>query len=99
VSGSGSLSSTRTRRVTMERLRSRQLKIWMSVPPARHSLPKRDFFPIGSNLSRPSSEWAPRRRRAEKADAQNLRRIPSAGTIACLMGMPLFDRAGMAALL
>jgi hypothetical protein len=59
VSGSGSLSSTRTRRVTMERLRSRQLKIWMSVPPARHSLPKRDFFPIGSNLSRPSASGRP----------------------------------------
>jgi transposase len=31
------------------------------------------------------TEWATRRRRAEKADAQNLRRIPSARTIARLM--------------
>ena len=31
------------------------------------------------------SEWATRRRRAEKADAQNLQRIPSARTIARLM--------------
>src|SRR5271168_379514 len=31
------------------------------------------------------SEWATRRRRAEKADAQNLKRIPSARTIARLM--------------
>ncbi len=31
------------------------------------------------------SEWAPRRRRAENADAQNLQRIPSARTIARLM--------------
>ena len=31
------------------------------------------------------SEWATRRRRAERADAQNLRRIPSARTIARLM--------------
>jgi hypothetical protein len=32
------------------------------------------------------SECATRRRRAEKADAQNLQRIPSARTIARLMG-------------
>ena len=31
------------------------------------------------------TEWATRRRRAEKADAENLQRIPSAGTIARLM--------------
>src|SRR6202789_2814372 len=31
------------------------------------------------------SEWSTRRRRAEKADAQNLQRIPSARTIARLM--------------
>jgi transposase len=33
------------------------------------------------------AEWATRRRRAEKADAQNLQRIPSARTIARLMTM------------
>ena len=35
--------------------------------------------------SRVVSEWATRRRRAEKADAKNLQRIPSARTIARLM--------------
>jgi transposase len=41
------------------------------------------------------SEWATRRRRAEKADAQNLRRIPSARTIARLMtiGRDLLTKA------
>ena len=42
------------------------------------------------------SEWATRRRRAEKADAQNLQRIPSARTIARLMtiGRDLLTKAG-----
>jgi transposase len=41
------------------------------------------------------SEWATRRRRAEKADAQNLQRIPSARTIARLMtiGRDLLTKA------
>jgi transposase len=41
------------------------------------------------------SEWATRRRRAEKADAQNLQRIPSARTIARLMtiGRDLLSKA------
>jgi transposase len=41
------------------------------------------------------TEWATRRRRAEKADAQNLRRIPSARTIARLMtiGRDLLTKA------
>jgi transposase len=41
------------------------------------------------------TEWATRRRRAEKADAQNLRRIPSARTIARLMtiGPDLLSKA------
>jgi transposase len=41
------------------------------------------------------SEWATRRRRAEKADAQNLQRIPSARTIARMMtiGRDLLTKA------
>jgi transposase len=41
------------------------------------------------------SEWATRRRRAEKADARNLQRIPSARTIARLMtiGRDLLTKA------
>lgn len=41
------------------------------------------------------SEWATRRRRAEKADAQSLQRIPSARTIARLMtiGRDLLTKA------
>jgi len=41
------------------------------------------------------SEWATRRRRAERADAQNLQRIPSARTIARLMtiGRDLLTKA------
>jgi hypothetical protein len=41
------------------------------------------------------SEWATRRRRAEKADAQNIQRIPSARTIARLMttGRDLLTKA------
>lgn len=41
------------------------------------------------------SEWATRRRQAEKADAQNLQRIPSARTIARLMttGRDLLTKA------
>jgi transposase len=41
------------------------------------------------------SEWATRRRRAERADTQNLRRIPSARTIARLMtvGRDLLTKA------
>src|SRR6202012_3060978 len=41
------------------------------------------------------SEWATRRRRAERADTQNLQRIPSARTIARLMtiGRDLLTKA------
>jgi len=41
------------------------------------------------------SEWATRRRRAERVDAQNLQRIPSARKIACLMtiGRDLLTKA------